>query len=140
MLLNAKRVDVWAADLVDQPGSVAEKLKGLAKAGADLQFVIARRKHDKPGTGVIYVTPLETDGQTTAAREAGFDRASGLHSVRVEGPDEPGVGYQLADAMANAGINLRGISAARIGTRCVFYLAFDSDTDADQAVQIVNRL
>jgi len=140
MLLNANRVDVWAAELTDQAGAVSAKLKGLAKAGADLEFLIARRRHEKPGSGVVYVTPLTGEAQIAAAKEAGFSVADGLCSVRVEGPDEPGVGYELADALAKAGIKLRGISAARVNGRCMFYLAFDGDADADRAVEIANRL
>lgn len=140
MLLNARRVDVWAADLKDEPGAVAEKLKGLARAGADLQFLIARRRHDRPGAGVVYVTPLTGEAQIAAARDADFARADGLHSVGVQGPDEPGVGYELTHALARAGINLRGISAARVQGQCMLYLALDRDEDADHAVEIINRL
>ena len=50
--------------------------------------------------------------------------------MRIEGPDKPGLGAQLTCALAKAGINLRGLSAAAIGKRCVVYLALDTAADA----------
>jgi hypothetical protein len=46
-------VETWAAPLEDKPGGLAEKLSALADAGVNLEFVIARRASDKPGTGVV---------------------------------------------------------------------------------------
>ena len=54
MKLDITRVDVWAAGIEDQPGGLAQKLDALAKAGANLEFLIARRAPEKPGTGVLY--------------------------------------------------------------------------------------
>ncbi len=36
-------VDVWAATIEDRPGHLAHLLAELREAGADLQFIIARR-------------------------------------------------------------------------------------------------
>jgi hypothetical protein len=46
----------------------------------------------------------------------------------------------LAKALADAGINLRGLSAAAIGKKFVCYLALDTPQDADKAVAIVKSL
>ncbi len=67
MALKVSRVDVWAAGLKDKPGRMADKLAALADAGANLQFVIARRAPDKPGTGVVFVTPLKGAKQLKAS-------------------------------------------------------------------------
>ena len=67
MGLTVERVDVWAVSIKDQPGGLAAKLAPLAEAGADLEFAVARRAPDKPGTGVVFVTPLRGDAQTAAA-------------------------------------------------------------------------
>jgi hypothetical protein len=45
----------------------------------------------------------------------------------------------MADALAGAGINLRGISAAALGRRAVSYLAFDSAADSDAAVRVLRK-
>jgi hypothetical protein len=137
MGLTVQRVDVWAVSIEDQPGGLAEKLAPLAEAGADLEFVIARRAPDKPGTGVVFVTPLQGDAQTEAAAKAGFAVAESLHSVRVEGDNAPGIGAQLTKQLADAGINLRGLSAAVIGGRFIMYLALDTADDAKKAMSLL---
>jgi hypothetical protein len=140
MALTVSRVDVWAVGIEDKPGALAGKLAALAEAGAQLEFVIARRKSDAPGTGVVFLAPLAGAAQVRAAKKAGFQKTKSLHSVRVEGPDKPGVGARLTQALAQAGVNLRGLSAAAIGKRFVMYLALDDAATAAQAVRVLKQL
>ena len=140
MGLNVERVDVWAATIEDQPGGLAGKLAPLAEAGADLEFAIARRAPDSPGTGVVFVTPLEGSQQTAAGEAAGFAVADGLHSVRIEGDNRPGIGAELAKAIADAGINLRGLSAAVVEGRFIMYLALDTADDAQKAIGVLQAV
>ena len=137
MALKVTQTEVWAASIQDKPGGMAEKLEALAKAGAALEFVIARRAPEKPGTGVLFVAPLAGDKAVQAAQAAGFSRTGSLHSLRIEGPDQAGLGARLTRKLADAGINLRGLSAAAIGNRFVCYLALDSDADADKAADLL---
>ncbi len=58
MDLTVEHVDVWATPIDDRPGGLADVLGVLRNAGADLQFVIARRAPNEPGRGVLFVTPL----------------------------------------------------------------------------------
>ena len=139
MSLTVERVDVWAATIEDQPGGLAKKLAPLAEAGADLEFAIARRAPDKPGTGVVFVTPLRGDAETAAAAKAGFAVADSLHSVRIEGDNKPGIGAQLTKMLADAGLNLRGLSAAVIGDRFIMYLALDTGDDAEKAMSLLRE-
>ena len=104
MAYSIRKVDVWAAEIDDRPGGLAEKLAALAKAGASLEFIIARRAPDKPGRGVVFLTPVKGAKQKQAASEAGFGTTSSLQSVRVEGPDRPGLGTKMTRALADAGI------------------------------------
>ena len=140
MALNVTRVDVWAASIEDQPGGLAQKLEALAAAGAQLEFVIARRAPDKPGTGVVFLTPLAGPAQLRAAKNAGFEKTKSMHSVRVEGADKPGLGAQMTRALAAAGINLRGLSAAAMNKRFVAHLAVDTSADATKAARILKNL
>ena len=137
MSLTVERVDVWAATIEDEPGGLAQKLAPLSEAGADLAFAIARRAPEEPGTGVVFVTPLRGDAQTEAAEKAGFAVADSLHSVRIEGDNKPGIGAQLTGKLADAGINLRGLSAAVIGGRFIMYLALDTAKDAEKAIGVI---
>ena len=104
-----------------------------------MEFVISRRAPDTPGTGVVFLTPLKGAAQLKAAKKAGFEKTPSLHSLRIEGPDKPGLGAQLTQALAAAGINLRGLSAAAMGTRCVMYVALDSAADAAKAARILKK-
>jgi hypothetical protein len=140
MALKVSQVDVWAATIEDRPGGMAAKLAALAKAGVNLEFVIARRTPEKPGAGVLFVTPVKGDKQVEAAAKAGFKKADGLHSVRIEAPDAPGLGARSTKALADAGINVRGLSAAAIGGAAVFYLAVDTSADAAKAADILRKL
>ena len=64
MDLIVERVHVGAAGIKDEPGGLAQVLTGLREAGVDLDFILARRTAEKPGTGVVYVTPLRGDKVT----------------------------------------------------------------------------
>lgn len=139
MAYTVKKVDVWAGEIADRPGGLASTLEALTKAGASIEFVVARRAPDKPGTGVVFLTPIKGAKQKSAAQQAGLATSESLHSVRVEGPDRAGLGAKMTDALAGAGINLRGISAAVLGRRAVSYLAFDSAADSEAAVRILKK-
>ncbi|MHC4287182.1 MAG: ACT domain-containing protein [Planctomycetota bacterium] len=135
MSLIIEHVDVWAASLKDKPGSLARMLAGLRDAGADLDFIIARRAPEAPGTGVVFVTPLRGDKEIAAAGELGFNVTRSLHSVRIEGENKPGIAAELTEKIAAAKINLRGLSAAVIGMRFILYIALDTAEDAEEAIK-----
>ncbi|MBI3001061.1 MAG: ACT domain-containing protein [Deltaproteobacteria bacterium] len=139
MAYSIRKVDVWAAEIEDRPGGLAEKLEALARAGASLEFIISRRAPDKPGKGVVFLTPVRGAKQTRAAIDAGLGTTDSLHSLRVEGPDRPGLGTKMTRALADAGINLRGLSAAALGRKSVSYFAFDSADDAANAIKLLRK-
>ena len=139
MAYAINKVDVWAGEIADRPGGLASTLEALQNAGANLAFIIARRAPDRPGTGVVFVTPVKGAKQKAAAGAAGLQTTDSLHSLRVEGPDRPGLGTKMTRALADGGINLRGISAAALGRRSVTYFAFDSGADADAAARILRK-
>jgi hypothetical protein len=139
MDLFVERVDVWAAPIEDQPGALADALGILRDAGADLQFIVARRTPHEPGKGVMFVTPLEGDREIAAAAQVGFNVTHTLHSVRVVGRDRPGVAAELTQKLADASVNLRGFSAAVIGRQFIAYVAVDSLQDANQVIEILEQ-
>ncbi|KVC23240.1 amino acid-binding protein [Burkholderia diffusa] len=139
MELSVERVDVWAAAIEDKPGGLAHALNALRDAGADLQFVVARRTPEAPGKGVVFVAPLQGDKEIRAATQAGFNATSGLHSIRVMGLDQAGIIAELTQKLSDAGINLRGVSAAVLGSQFIAYLALDSLAEAERAMDILQR-
>jgi hypothetical protein len=128
---------VWAAPLQDRPGGLADVLETLKDAGADLDFIVARRDSKEPGKGVAFVTPLRGDAEVAAAAEVGFNVANSIHSVRIEGANERGLAAELVRRLADEGINLRSLSAAELGARFVMYIGFDTEQDAKKAVALL---
>ena len=139
MGLFVEAVDVWAAPIPDRPGGLAEALKVLHDAGADLQCVISRRAPDQPGKGVVFVTPLQGDQEVAAAAQVGFSASHTVHSVRVTGRDRPGIAANVALKIAEAGISLRGFTALVVGTQFIAYLAVDSRRDADRVIGLLTH-
>jgi hypothetical protein len=140
MALKIQKVETWVAALEDKPGNLAAKLSALSKAGANLEFVLARRAPDKPGTGVVFVTPISGAAQSKAAGEADFRKTKSLHALRVEGPDRKGEGARMARALAEEGLNLRGLSAATIGKQFVAHIAVDTPAEVTKAARILRSL
>ncbi len=139
MAYSIRKVEVWAGEIADRPGGLAATLSAMSNAGANLEFLVSRRASDKPGTGVVFLTPIRGSKQKGAAQQAGLSTTGTLNSVRVEGPDRAGLGAKMANALADAGINLRGVSAAALGRRAVTYFAFDSAADADTAIRTLRK-
>ena len=139
MAVTISKVDVWAGEIEDRPGGLAEKLQAVSDAGASLEFAIARRAPEKPGTGVVFMAPLQGAAQTRAAKKAGLAKATGLCSLRLEGPNRRGLGAMIAEVISEARINMRGLSAAALGRRSVFYFAFDNDSDAKKAARVLKK-
>ena len=133
-VMNVSKTTVWAATCDNQPGAVMRKLEGLARSGADIKFLLARRLDTEPDKGVLFVAPLQGVRQLDAAKDLGFSPSRNLFAVRVEAADEPGLAYLFAGALANEGINLRGISGMVVRGVFVSCLAFDTEFDADRAV------
>ena len=137
MRMDVNRVDVWAASMEDRPGGLADKLDALAQADIDLDFVNARRAPDKHGEGVVFVMPIKGPRKIRAAKKVGFEKTKSLHGIRIATGNKPGFSSELARKIADAGINLRAFSGASISNRAIFYLAFDSETDVNKALRLI---
>ncbi|MGA2916313.1 MAG: ACT domain-containing protein [Sedimentisphaerales bacterium] len=140
MKLEVTRVDIWIVGIKDRPGGLVEKLEPLAQASANLEFLLARRSPEKPGRGVVFVTPVRGAAQEKAAKQAGFKKAKSLCGLRVACVDKPGLAVKLVRLISDAGINLRGLSGAAIGKRAIFHLAFDSVADANKAARCLKQI
>ena len=139
MAIVVSKVDVWSGEIEDRSGGLAEKINAVAEAGASLEFVIARRAAGKPGAGFVFMAPLRGAAQTRAAKDVGLAKDAGVHTLRLEGPNDPGFGAKITGAVADAGINMRGLSGTALGRRCAIYLAFDTGADAEKARRILTR-
>ena len=140
MSLTVTKINVWAAEIEDQPGGLAKLLGALSGAGADLECVVARRDPSKAGKGVVFLTPVEGANVRKAAKAEGLGPAEKLATLKVEGYDAPGLGFRITSAIADSGVNLRGVSGAVVGRKFVVYLGFDGKADADKAARALKAL
>jgi hypothetical protein len=125
------REHVWVCVIDDQPGALADKLRGLSASGVNLELIITRR--EKHGRALMFVSPLRSEAEISAARKNGLAVADSLRNLRFEGPNAIGLGARMTGVIEEAGINLRGFSAASLGEMHVTNLAFDSDEDLQRA-------
>jgi predicted amino acid-binding ACT domain protein len=137
MSLKVTKLEVWSGEIRDRPGGLAGVLRELAGAGASLEMLVARRQPDRPGSGIVFLAPVKGRKAVSAAAVAGLAPTAGVSALRIEGTDRPGLGAQLTGAIADAGINVRGLSAAVVGGRFAAYLAFDGQGDAEKAAKLI---
>lgn len=140
MALKVSKVEVWTGTIDDRPGGAAATLDALAKAGANLEMVLARRAPEQPGKGVLFVSPVKTGKAVRAAQAAGLGKPLGIHSLRIEGGDKAGLGAAICRALAGAGISFRGLTAMALGRKFVSYVACDTEEDAVRAVRVLRKL
>jgi len=138
--LRVTHAEVWAATISNRPGDLAKELAALSEAGADLEFVITRLAPEMPGRGVVFLTPLRKTAELRAATLAGFRKVKKDRMVRVEAAGTRGLAAQVATALGDAGINIRGFSAARVGRRGVAFITLDRREDAEKAIRILRKL
>jgi hypothetical protein len=140
MSFTVTKVDIWSAQIEDKPGGLARVLGALGNAGANLECVIARRDPSKPGGGVVFLTPVKGAAVRKSAQAEGVAPTKNLATLKVEGDDAAGLGGRIAGAIADAGINLRGVSEATMGRKFVAYLGFDNAADATKAARVLKKL
>ena len=73
MSFSVKPVDAYATDVMNRAGMLARVLEALTNAGADLEFVIARRVTQN--TSRVFVAPLKGAKVLRAASDVGMQRA-----------------------------------------------------------------
>ena len=88
----------------------------------------------------MFVSPLLGEQEKNAASRLGFNVTQSLQSIRVRGQDRAGIVADLAQALAEGGINLRGVSASVIGSQFIALMGFDSPDDVTRAVDVLGRL
>ncbi len=140
MKFKVSRAEVWSATIEDRVGGAAAVLDPVAKAGANFEFVFARRAPEQPGTGLLFVLPVKGAKAIKAAQEAGLAKAEGIQTVKVEGSDKPGTIAVITSGLASAGISFRAFSASAVGKKFSCYLALDSVEDAAKAASVLKKL
>ena len=96
---------MWRSEVENKPGLLARTLKPLADAGASLQVIMGYRFPGEPTRGAIELSPVSGKKSQAAAKTAGLDRSS-IPTLLAMGDDRPGLGSEIAEAIAGAGINI----------------------------------
>lgn len=140
MSFKMQRVHVYHGEVKDEPGGISGRLKVLAEAGANLEYVYSQRSISKPGMGDLYIAPLTSPEHIKTARAIDMHEVSEPVVMRVTGDNKAGLAGRLTQAWEKAGINLHGMVMAVQDTKFVGYVTFDSVSDANQAATILAEL
>jgi hypothetical protein len=138
MPITVKRITLWRKELENRPGTLAEALEPVAKAGADLHVVMGYCYPGEHSKAAVEVFPVAGKKPTSAAQSAGL-AASGIPALRVEGDNRAGLGHAVTHALADAGVNLDFLVAQVIGRKYSAILGFENAADADKAVAIIKK-
>jgi uncharacterized protein with ACT and thioredoxin-like domain len=65
--------------------------------------------------------------------------ASSIPTLLVEGYNKPGLAHKIAQAVAEAGVNLSFLVAQVLGKRFVATLGFETEGDAKKAVNLIKK-
>jgi len=140
MSFRLDRVHVWSCEVPDEAGGVAARLHALAEAGANLQYVGTRRQPDKPGTGVLYIAPVQGPEQVRAAKAVGLREVFSPVVIKVEGDNRAGLAARLTREWALADISFSGLTMTMLDSKFIGYAAFDNAADANRAATILAQI
>ena len=138
MAVTVKKITLWRGEVENKPGVLDKVLGPLADAGADLQVVMGYRYHGHRNKAAIEVCPVSGKRVTTAARRAGL-RESSIPTLLVEGNNRPGLGHAIAQALAEAGINVGFLVAQVIGARFSAVIGFDDEAASRKAASLIKK-
>ena len=136
MPVRVRPLTLWRAEVDNQPGVLAQILGPLAAAGADLQVVMGYRLPGDRAHAAIEIFPVIGARVTSAAQAAGLSEAA-ISALQVEGDNRAGLGHAIANALADAGINIDFLLAQVSGGRHTTVIGFESREDADRAIPLI---
>jgi len=138
MAVTVKKMNIWRRELDNKPGTLAAALAPLANAGADLTVIMGYRYQGEGSLAAIEVYPVAGKKSSAAAQQAGFTAAA-IPTLLVEGDNRPGLGRQIAKAVADAGINLAFLVAQVIGKKYSAVIGFENEADAKTATSVIKK-
>ena len=138
MAVSIKKVTVWRTEVENKPGALSSILAPLAEAGADLQVVMGYRYPGEVHKAAIEVCPVSGKKSTAAASKGGL-AASTIPTLLVQGDNRPGLGHAIAQAIAEAGINIAFLVAQVIDTRFSAVMGFEDEAASKQATMLIKK-
>ena len=138
MAVTVKKIALWRVEMENKPGALAGALAPLAQAGDDLQVVLGYGDPEGSARGIAGVFPVQGKKVIDAAKKAGFALAQ-TPALLVEGDNRIGLGHVLAQALADAGVNIGYLAAQAIGKKFSAVYGFASDEDAKKGSAIIKK-
>jgi hypothetical protein len=136
--VTVKSIVLWRKEVENQPGVLASSLEPFATGGADLHVVMGYRYPGNETKAAIELYPVTGKKLVTAAESAGFS-ASAIPTLLVEGDNKPGLGHDIAQAIADARINIAFLVAQVIGRTYSAVIGFESDEEAKKAAALIKK-
>jgi hypothetical protein len=138
MPITVKSIVLWRKEIENQPGTLASTLEPFASGGADLQVVTGYRYPGNKTKAAIELYPV-VGRKLAAAAEAGGLKAPAIPTLLVQEDNKPGLGHIIAQAFADARINLDFFVAQVIGRRYSAVIGFESNDDAKKAAALIKK-
>jgi hypothetical protein len=138
MSVTVKNIVLWRKEVENQPGILARALEPFARVGADLEVVMGYRYPGNEGKAAIELYPISGRKLAAAAKAAGIE-PSPTPALLVEGDNRPGLGHAIAQAIAEAAINVAFLVAQVIGRRYSAVIGFETAEEAKKAATLIKK-
>lgn len=138
MPVTVKSISLWRKEVVNQVGVLARTLEPVSKAGANLRVLMGYRYPGDATKAAVELFPVAGKKVAAAASEAGLV-ASSIPTLLVEGDDKPGLGQAIAEAIAEARLNMTFFVAQTIGRKFSAVLGFETETEAKTAAPLIKK-
>ena len=138
MAISIKKITLWRTEVENKPGALSSVLAPLAEVGADLQVVMGYHYADEENKAAIEICTVSGKKPAIAASKAGL-AASTIPTLLVHGDNRPGVGYVIAQAIAEAGINVMFLVAQVIDARFSAVIGFEEEEASKEAATLIKK-
>lgn len=140
MALQIRKGHLWRREIDNKPGTFAAALEPFSKAGQNLQIVMGYAKTAEQTKGAIEIYPVTDEKGKQSAQQAGLHEMTETVCLIIEGDDKAGTAYNIAKAIADAGINLHFAMCQSVDKRFQACFGFGNDSDADKAQAAISKL
>lgn len=139
MPVTVKSISLWRKETGNKTGLLAETLEPLAGAGVDLKVVMGYRLHGTEARAAIEVCPVSGKKAIAAATDAELT-ASSIPTLLIEGDNRKGLAYQVAEALATAGVDVGFFVAQTVGRKYSAVIGFAHEADAKEAARLIKKV
>ena len=140
MALKIRKGYLWRKEIENKPGTFAAALEPFSKAGQNLQIVMGYAKTTEQTKGAIEIFPVTDEKSKECAKAGGLHEMAETTCLIVEGEDKAGTAYNIAKAIAEAGINLHFAMCQSVDKQFQACFGFANDADADKAQAAIAKL